>query len=436
VWQDAKQMVLLNAELRATFGIETTQYEIRSTTGNDNSIFRPIATDKEGSKDGKNVHCAILDEIHAHKDSETYDIMADGVIARREPLVLGITTAGSNKIGVCWRERCKVVDILYGKDHLERYFGIIFTIDKGDDWRNPDVWPKANPSMGVAFDTNYLQGKYKKIKTAAEESRFRQKSLNEWVQGADSWIASSEWEMLADPNVTEDHFKGSVAFGGCDLASKLDLAGFVKWYPKLIDGRVHWYIFAHQYINEHVVNQRRQTDGQKRPDEYLDWVESGHLIETPGNVTNFGRICTDIVESHVNANFYEIGFDPFNASQFAEDLISHGLDAIEVRQQVNPLSIAMRWIEELIRDGRLHHDGNPVLQWCVCNIEVKEDNNSNIFPRKPDKARKIDAGVAAIIGATRAMLWDKLDVFDLVPGEGDADWDVDDYLNNFVAVRR
>lgn len=434
VWEDAKQMVLFNPELQAHFGVATTQYEIR--VGDDNSKFKPLATDKDGSKDGKNVHCGILDEIHAHKDSDTYDIIADGVIARTEPLILGITTAGSSKIGVCWRERCKVVDILYGKDKLERYFGIIFTIDKNDDWRNPDVWPKANPSMGIAFDNGYLKDKYSKIKTAAEESRFRQKSLNEWVQGADSWIASSEWELLADPNVTEDHFKASVAFGGCDLASKLDLAGFVKWYPKLIDGRVHWYIFAHQYINEHVVNQRRQTDGQKRPDEYLDWVESGHLIETPGNVTNFGRICTDIVESHVNANFYEIGFDPFNASQFAEDLISHGLDAIEVRQQVNPLSIAMRWIEELIRDGRLHHDGNPVLQWCICNIEVKEDNNNNIFPRKPDKARKIDAGVAAIIGATRAMLWDKLDVFDLVPGEGDADWDVDDYLNNFVAVRR
>lgn len=434
VWEDAKQMVLFNPELQAHFGVATTQYEIR--VGDDNSKFKPLATDKDGSKDGKNVHCGILDEIHAHKDSDTYDIIADGVIARTEPLILGITTAGSSKIGVCWRERCKVVDILYGKDKLERYFGIIFTIDKNDDWRNPDVWPKANPSMGIAFDNGYLKDKYSKIKTAAEESRFRQKSLNEWVQGADSWIASSEWELLADPNVTEDHFKGSIAFGGCDLASKLDLAGFVKWYPKLIDGRVHWYIFAHQYINEHVVNQRRQTDGQKRPDEYLDWVESGHLIETPGNVTNFGRICTDIVESHVNANFYEIGFDPFNASQFAEDLISHGLDAIEVRQQVNPLSIAMRWIEELIRDGRLHHDGNPVLQWCICNIEVKEDNNNNIFPRKPDKARKIDAGVAGIIGATRAMLWDKLDVFELVPGEGDADWDVDDYLNNFVAVRR
>lgn len=436
VWQDAKQMVLLNAELRATFGIETTQYEIRSTTGNDNSIFRPIATDKEGSKDGKNVHCAILDEIHAHKDSETYDIMADGVIARREPLVLGITTAGSNKIGVCWRERCKVVDILYGKDHLERYFGIIFTIDKGDDWRNPDVWPKANPSMGVAFDTNYLQGKYKKIKTAAEESRFRQKSLNEWVQGADSWIASSEWEMLADPSVTEDQFKGCISFGGLDLASKMDLAGYVKWYPKLIDGRVHWYLFARQYINEHVVNQRRQTDGQKRPDEYLDWVEDEYLIETPGNVTNFGRIFTDIVESHAQSPFYEIGFDPWNASQFAQDLISRDIEAIEVRQQVNPLSFGMRWIEELIRDGRIHHDGNPVLQWCMCNIVVKEDANTHIFPRKPDKARKIDAAVAAIIGATRAMLWDKLDVFELVPGEGDADWDVDDYLNNFVAVRR
>ena len=432
VWEDAKQMVLFNPELQAHFGVATTQYEIR--VGDDNSKFKPLATDKDGSKDGKNVHCGILDEIHAHKDSDTYDIIADGVIARTEPLILGITTAGSSKIGVCWRERCKVVDILYGKDKLERYFGIIFTIDKNDDWRNPDVWPKANPSMGIAFDNGYLKDKYSKIKTAAEESRFRQKSLNEWVQGADSWIASSEWELLADPNVTEEQFKGCIGFGGGDLASKLDLAGFVKWHPKLINGRVHWYLFTRQYINEHVVNQRRQTDGQKRPDEYLDWVESGHLIETPGNVTSFNQINEDIVDSHAQAPFYEFGFDPFNASQFAEDLILHGIDAVEVRQQVNPLSIGMRWMEELIRDGRLHHDGNPVLQWCICNIEVKEDNNNNIFPRKPDKARKIDAGVAAIIGGTRAMLWDKLDVFDLVPGAEDGN--IDDWLNDMIKVAK
>jgi phage terminase large subunit-like protein len=258
--------------------------------------------------------------------------------------------------------------------------------------------------------------------------------LNEWVQGADSWIASSEWELIADPSVTEDDFKGCISFGGLDLASKMDLAGYVKWFPKLIDGRVHWYIFAHQYINSNVVNQRRAMDGQKRPDEYLDWVESCHLIETPGNVTDFSQIYKDVIESHLQANMYEIGFDPWNAAQFGQGLIADGLEAIEVPQKVNPLSIGMRWMEELIRDGRLHHDGNPVLHWCMCNIEVKEDNNSNIFPRKPDKARKIDAGVAAIIGATRAMLWDKLDVFDLVPGEEDGN--IDDWLNDMIKVAK
>lgn len=435
VWEDAREMVKINPELQNEFGVDWTQNKIRIEDGN--SKFMPLATDKEGSKDGKNVHCGILDEIHAHKDSETYDIISDGIIARSEPLILGITTAGSNKMGVCWRERSKVLDILNGKNVLERYFGIIFTIDRNDDWRNPDVWPKANPSMGIAFEANYLKDKYSQINgSAAEESRFRQKSLNQWVQGADSWISGSEWELLADPSISESDFYGAPAFGGGDLASKLDLAGFVKWYPKLINGRIHWYLFCKQYINEHVVNQRRQTDGQKRPDEYLDWVESGHLIETPGNVTNFGQIKEDIVESHNNSFFYEFGYDPFNASQFGQDLIAHSIEAVEVLQRVLYLSPAMRWIEELIRDERIHHDGNPVLQWCICNIEVKEDNNSNIFPRKPDKARKIDAGVAAIIAASRAMLWDKPEVLDLVPGEGDTAWDVDDYLNNFVAVRR
>ncbi len=435
VWEAAKQMVKVNEDLQEDFGVDFTQYAIR--VQEENSVFRPLATDNEGSKDGKNVHCGILDEIHAHKSSYTYDIISDGIIARAEPLILGITTAGHNKSGVCWRERSKIVDTLRNKVKLERYFGIIFTLDRNDDWKDPAVWVKANPSMGIAFDNNYLKDKFAEISiTPSEESRFRQKSLNQWVQSADSWIPAIVWENIADTSLKESDFKGVVALGGGDLASKLDLAGFVKWYPKLVNGKVHWYLFCRQYINEFVLNQRKAINGEKRPDDYLDWEKDGWLIKTPGNTTDFNIIQRDVIESHETSQFYEFGYDPFNASQFGQNLIEKDINAVEVPQRVQFMSPAMRWIEELLRDGRLHHDGNPVLQWCVCNIEVCPDRNENIFPRKPSPERKIDAGVAMINGASRAMYFDDESVFELIPGEDNDNWDVDDYLANMVVVRR
>lgn len=433
VWEDAKEMVRINTPLQEEFGVDYTQYEIR--VREENSIFKPLATDKDGSKDGKNVHCGILDEIHAHRDSFTYDIISDGIIARTEPLILGITTAGSNKSGVCWRERNKVVDTLRKKAKLERYFGIIFTLDKNDDWKDPKVWAKANPSMDVAFDSEYLKHKFDQISVSpSQESLFRQKSLNQWVQGADSWIPVIIWENIADTSLKESGFNNVVAFGGGDLASKLDLAGFVKWYPKLVNGKVHWYLFCHQYINEFVLNQRKAINGEKRPDDYLDWEKDGWLIKTPGNTTDFNIIQRDVIESHETSQFYEFGYDPFNASQFGQNLIEKDINAVEVPQRVQFMSPAMRWIEELLRDGRLHHDGNPVLQWCVCNIEVCPDRNENIFPRKPSPERKIDAGVAMINGASRAMYFDDVSVFDLIPGEEDGN--IDDWLNDMIKVAK
>lgn len=433
VWADAKQMVNINKPLQQRFGVGFTQYEIR--VPDKNSVFMPLATDKEGSKDGKNVHCGILDEIHAHKDSQTYDIISDGIVSREEPLILGITTAGNNRTGVCWRERSTVVGILLKKIKLERYFGIIFTLDNRDDWRDPKNWPKANPSMGVSFNQNYLMDKYKKVlETPSQEPMFRQKSLSQWVGAADGWIPNAVWDKCFSPNMPRYSFTTAPKFGGGDLASKLDLAGFVTLEPQLIDGVVHWYAFCKQYINSKVVNSTKAINGEKRPDDYINWEREGWLIVTEGNTTDFNKIQSDVIASHHENPFYEFGFDSFKADQFGQNLIEAEINAVEIPQRVNPLDAAMRWIEVLIAEGRLHHNGDPVLAWGVTNIVVAPDNNNNIFPRKSNPEMKIDPGLGLINAAARAMFHDTPDVMDLVP-EVD-DFDFDDYIANMVTARR
>lgn len=434
VWKDAKQMVEFTPAFQQKFGVSTTQYTIYAE--HNNSVFKPLSSDKRGTKDGLNVHFAIEDELHAHKDSGMYDIVADGIAARLQPMILAITTAGDDTMGVCYRERSIVVAILKGKSVHERYFGLIFCLDKRDDWRNPANWPKANPSLGATFQLSYLLDKFDKIKTSPSmEALFRQKSLNEWVGAVDSWISSVLWKKALDPR-PEKVFFGVPSFGGMDLASRLDLAGWVKLYPRLADnGKIHWHVFSHAYINEHVVESKEAINGEKRPDEYRVWVDQGYLIATPGASTDFDRIERDILDSHGESGFFQFAYDQHNAHQISTHLEDDGIQMVDVPMRWQYLSPAMKWLESLLVDGRLHHDGCPVLAWCMGNVVVKPDANENVFPRKATPAKKIDLAVALIIAAARAMHFDNPEVLDLHP-EGSDSAAMDDYLKDFVRVSR
>lgn len=433
VWQDAKMMVEYSPAFRERFGVSTTQYLIKADYNN--SIFKPLSSDKSGTKDGLNVHFAVEDELHAHKDSSMYDIIADGIASREQPMILAITTAGNDRTGVCFRERATVINMLTGKSSIDNYFGLIFTLDDNDDWQDESNWGKANPSLGAALSLTYLRDKYKKVsETPSMEPLFKQKQLNMWVGHVNGWIQLSTWQA-ALYQIAEKSFVGVPSFGGLDLASRLDLAGWCKMYPRLgNDGRVHWHVFSRQYINSRVIETSSAINGEKRPDAYHEWAAAGWLTVTEGNSTDFDQIERDILESHAESPLYEIGYDPHNGHQLAQHLINAGISLVEIRQVWQYTNPAMRWLEVLLADGRLHHNGDPVLEWCITNVVVKPDNNQNIFPLKSAPAKKIDAALALIMAAARAMFYDDPSVFDLTP-DSDAG-DMDDFLSDIAGIRR
>ena len=433
VWQDAKMMVEYSPAFRERFGVSTTQYLIKAE--HNNSIFKPLSSDKGGTKDGLNVHFAVEDELHAHKDSSMYDIIADGIASREQPMILAITTAGNDRTGVCYRERTTVYNMLHGKIQLERYFGLIFCLDEKDKWDDPKNWGKANPSLGAALSMSYLLDKAEKVKeTPSMEPLFRQKSLNQWVGAVNGWLQRATWQA-ARYDIAEKAFAGVACFGGLDLASRLDLAGWCKLYPRLgNDGRVHWHVFSRQYINSKVVESSKAINGEKRPDVYHEWAAQGWLTVTTGNSTDFDEIERDILDSHIESKFYEIGYDQHNGHQLAQHLIDADISLVEIPQVWKYASPAMKWLEALLADGRLHHNGDPVLEWCVLNVVVKPDNNQNIFPLKASPAQKIDAAVALINAAARAMFYDHVSVLDLAQSSDEGDFD--DFIQDVRGVSR
>ncbi|MCU4539630.1 terminase large subunit [Acinetobacter bereziniae] len=432
VFEDAKKMVEFSPRMRSNFGIEFSLYSVYQTETN--STLKALSQDRGGTKDGLNVHAAIIDELHAHKTADMYDIVANGVAAREEPLILAITTAGDDTTTKCYQERQVVVDILRGKAVHDQYFGMVFCLDRGDDWQDPKVWPKANPNYGISVTEKYLHSVFEKVKVSPkQEGITRQKHLNEWVGAVDGWIAPSIWEA-AKSEISESHFKGQVCFGGYDLASRLDLAGWGRLRPRLQDNKIHWHIFATPYINERVVDTKEAINGEKRPDEYPVWRDQGHLVVTPGASTDFDRIQQDIEKFHIENSFYELGHDPYHAAQLTSNLMDQGINVIEVPQTTQYLSEPMRWLEQLLAEGRLHHDGDPVLQWCVLNVVVRPDAKECIFPRKISPGKKIDLAIGMIIAASRAMYYDDESVFDLIPGEDDGN--IDDWLDDMIKVAK
>jgi phage terminase large subunit-like protein len=432
VFEDAKTMVEFSPRMRSTFGIEFSQYSVYQTETN--STLKALSQDRGGTKDGLNVHAAIIDELHAHKTADMYDIVANGVAAREEPLILAITTAGDDTTSKCYQERQVVVDILKGKATHDQYFGMVFCLDRNDDWKDPTVWPKANPNYGISVTEKYLHSVFEKVKVSPkQEGITRQKHLNEWVGAVDGWIAPSIWEN-AGREISESSFDGQVCFGGYDLASRLDLASWGRLRPKLEDGKVHWYIFTSNYISEHVVDTKEAINGEKRPDEYPVWRDQGYLIVTEGKTTDFEQIQRDIEDFHTENPFYEMGHDPYHAAQLTANLLDEGINVIEVPQVTKFMSEPMRWIEQLLAEDRLHHDGDPVLKWCMCNVVIRPDVNNQILPRKNSPGKKIDAAVGLIIAASRAMHYDNESVFELVPGEDDGN--IDDWLKDMIKVKK
>lgn len=424
VWEESQRMVNRLPRMQSALGVKAGQGAISCERSA--STYKPLSRDQGGNQDGLNVHVALVDELHAHKSSEMLDVLSSATGAREQPLVIMISTAGFDLHGVCYTQRQTVLDILGGKVSHDRMFGIVYTIDENDDYFDPESWKKANPNYGVSVSSEMLQTEAEKAKIQPLSlTNFLTKHLDVWVNAQSAWLNMSEWSKCADKSLKPEQFASDPLFMGLDLASKSDLAGKIRVFCREIEGEMHYFVFSNQYINEFTA---------QLPDnrQYLAWAREGWLTLTVGNVTDFGQIEDDIRDDAASFDLREVGFDPWNAAYVAQRLQSHGVECVEVPQRVQFLSESMKWIQEvLIPTRRIHHNGDPVLSWALSNVEVKQDNNGNIFPRKSDDHKKIDPAVALIIAMARAIHFEQ--VGDLAT-QSSADFD--EYIQNFVSVRR
>lgn len=348
-----------------------------------NSQMRALSSEAS-SLDGLNDVLAVCDELHAMK-KETFEVVYSGMSKRKDSLTLCITTAGFDvdSIGYSQSEYAKKVAL--GHED-EQFFSAVYTLDKGDDWSDENVWLKSNPNFGVSVDADSFRAKIQKaLVTPADVNNIVVKHLNVWMSEAHAFFSLDKWDQCADPTLNIEDFTKDPCRMGLDLASKWDLTALAAIFKR--DGI--YYIFEKTWLPE-------ATYKEANSPIYQEAAEHGNLILTKGEAINFEHIQKDIEEWGRKFRVKECIYDAWNATQMAQTLSSK-IEMVKMPMNAGNLSEPTKTLEALIREGKVRHNGSKLLRWCLGNIVAKEDHNGNVFPKKSHRLLKIDPAVAVIM---------------------------------------
>ena len=393
VFGDAQTMARRSAGFRSRFAVNVGAHNMHVLASG--SKFEALSA--EGSTlDGLNIHFGCVDELHAHKTRTVYDVVETGTGKRDNSLLWVITTAGSNRAGICYEVRTFVTKLLDGVVQDDSQFGIVYGLDDGDTWDTEAALIKANPNWGISVRPEVLgplQAKAMQLPSAI--NNFKTKHLNEWVNADTAWMDMRAWDACANSGLDLDAFEGQPCWIGLDLASKTDIAALmlIFQHPDISDAYV---AFGKYYLPEDTVNGAGNS-------QYPGWMRTGRLTVTPGNVIDFSWIEADLLDMASRFGIQAVAFDPFQATQLSTRMLSEGLPMIEVRPTVLNFSEPMKTVEALVLQKKLIHDGDPVLAWMASNVVAHLDAKDNIYPRKERPENKIDGIVALIMAISRAI---------------------------------
>ena len=365
------------------------------------SCFKPLASDSD-TLEGKNTHCAIIDELHAHKNRRVYDVLELSCAARSQPLLLTITTAGEDRTGICYEVRSHITKILDGVYDDDSSFGIIYTLDDPTQWTNPDVWIQANPNLGVSVKPDDMHRLCQKAQqTPAAASEFKRKRLDIWCEGESAYFNMDAWSKCPTLASEAERLQMPVYFG-LDLASKRDITALVMLW---CDDNRRYHTTGRFYLPEAVIDPHKTGKAHHIQKLYQTWAEQGWLILTPGQIIDYDIIREDVRRLARQFDVAEIAFDPWGATQLATQLQdTDGLTLVEVAQSTKNFSEAMKEVDAVIIDHRIGHDHSPVMSWSMSNVNARVDRNDNVFPNKLNDENKIDGPVALFLAMNRALV--------------------------------
>lgn len=363
-----------------------------------NSFYQVLSAEAY-SKHGFNIHGVVFDELHTQPNRKLFDVMTKGSgDARMQPLYFLITTAGTDTHSICYETHQKAKDIIEGRKIDPTFYPVIYGADESDDWTDPKVWKKANPSLDITVGIDKVKAACDSAKqNPGEENAFRQLRLNQWVKQAVRWMPMEKWDKCAF-SVDEDELEGRVCYGGLDLSSTTDITAFVLVFPPL-DEEDKYIILPYFWIPEDNLTLRVNRDHVP----YDVWERHGYLQTTEGNVVHYGFIEQFIERLGERFNIREIAFDRWGAVQMVQNLEGMGFTVVPFGQGFKDMSPPTKELMKLVLEQKIAHGGHPVLRWNMDNIYIRTDPAGNIKADKEKSTEKIDGAVATIMALDRAI---------------------------------
>ena len=396
VFDVAADMVRMCPALNKRCKILASQKRIIYTPTNS---FYQVLSAEAYSKHGFNIHGVVFDELHTQPNRKLFDVMTKGSgDARMQPLYFLITTAGTDTNSICYETHQKAVDILEGRKIDPTFYPVIYGAGQEEDWTDPKVWKKANPSLGETIGMDKVKAACDSARqNPGEENSFRQLRLNQWVKQAVRWMPMEKWDACAFPVNSED-LEGRVCYGGLDLSSTSDLTAFVLVFPPEEDEEPY-YILPFFWLPEETLPVRVNRDHVP----YDVWERQGYIQTTEGNVVHYGYIEKYIERLGERYNIREIAFDRWGAVQMVQNLEGMGFTVVPMGQGFASMSPPTKELMKLTLEKKLAHGGHPVLRWNMDNIFIRTDPAGNIKADKAKSTEKIDGAVATIMALDRAI---------------------------------
>lgn len=295
VFRPARLMCKRTPMLTEAFGIEVNASNMNRPE--DGARFEPLIGNPG---DGSSPHCAVVDEYHEHATDALYTTMLTGMGARRQPLMWAITTAGYNIEGPCYDKRREVIEMLNGSVPNDELFGIIYTVDEGDDWTDPQVLEKANPNIGVSVYREFLLSQQQRAKNNARLANvFKTKHLNIWVSARSAYFNLVSWQSCEDKSLTLERFEGQPCILAFDLARKLDMNSMARLYTREIDGKTHYYSVAPRFwvLGENILSCDTEKSIRER---FSVYQVAG---QRAGNDNDFGEATTTALRARTEDAF-------------------------------------------------------------------------------------------------------------------------------------
>jgi phage terminase large subunit-like protein len=425
----AKEMVLASVRLRPRCEPMAREIWIPSTR----SKYQVLSADVP-SKHGLNPHGILFDELHVQDDRDLWDTLRTGRGARRQPLIVAMTTAGYDRKSLCYEMHRKALAVRNGLVRDDEFLPVVYGIQEGDDWEKREVWKRCNPSLGVTISMEYLDAEYREAKQSpAYQNTFRRLHLNEWVQQAFRWIDQKKWRACTGSlpwHELAEKLRGRACYAALDLSTVTDLCALELVFDSSLrtgdpdypseedidavgvakipgweygDPLPAYDVLSWFWCPEEGIRIRSKRDKVS----YDAWRDEGALIATDGDAVDHGAIRKKLQDLGQEYLIQELAVDAWNAHKLITELEQEdGFEVVRVSQGFGSMTAPTKELDALYRRGQIRHGGHPVLAWCADNVSLDKDAYDNWKPSKKKSPERIDGIVALVMALGRALLSD------------------------------